>query len=95
MLKLVENHVKTQLCFCFLFLFFILFCFVGFFQIFNLGNFFYYFDYDGKKHDFFSKRHFFGIFWSKFSKILPQIKNWKKKKQNKTIQNKKQTKKHS
>ena len=65
MLKLLENHVKTQL-------------YERFFQIFELGNIFEILTKKSKKHDFFAKNHFFGIFWSKFSNILPKLKIWKK-----------------
>ena len=57
MLKLLENHVKTQLQFLF------------FFQIFEVSNMFQNFDQKKvEKHDFLPKNHFFGTFWPNFSK---------------------------
>ena len=62
MLKLLENHVKTQLWEQF------------FFQIFELGNTFDNLIKKVKKHDFLPKNHFFGIFWQKISTKLPNSK---------------------
>ena len=60
MLKLLENHVKTQLL-------------EWLFQIFELSNNFKNFDQKSEKHDFLPKNHFFGIFWHFLVKIFKNI----------------------
>ena len=74
-LKLLENHVKTQLL-------------EHFFQIFEYGNSFENFDQKVIKHDFLPKNYLFWHFQhflSKFSKILPKSEIWKKKKKKKKL----------
>ena len=70
MLKLLENHVKTILYRKGFFFFFF------FFQIFNLDNILENVDPKSVKN---GKKSRFLTFSSKFSKILPNSKMWKKK----------------
>ena len=51
--------------------------FFFFFLILELGNIFE--NFDQKMSKFSAKKSFFGTFWSKFAKILPNSKIWKKK----------------